>query len=307
MKDMLEIIIPTYNRKVHIERMLTQLTSDDSPVKDCSITVVDNASTDETPEVIARFVKQYSNIKSIRNSRNLGLGGNICKCYTLAKAPYVWVLGDDDGIEWDSWSEIENALRTNQFDLLMVRHSNLKDTSNVAKIFRQLGFIAAGIYKTSHINNTVTLNMQNSIWTLFPHLAIVGEIFNKKGRIFISEKDIFTQTGYDKSNAGDGHYFRGYDGYIPDIYKNMFWTSGILVSMVMIENKKLRNYVLDNIGSHGFFGFIFTGFRTNYRVCNRSRYNEAIVRNTLDFSHRIRFDLACLLLRIIFFFVPKKH
>ena len=307
MKNILEIIIPTFNRKQHIERTLKQLLAENSPVRDCSITVVDNASTDGSDEIIEGFVKQYKNVEHIRNPRNIGLGGNIAKCYALAKAPYVWVLGDDDSFKWNTWYEIENALKTGDYDLLLTRKRDLKGTSNVAKILRQCGYITAGIYRTSLINDAVALNMYNSIYTLFPHLAIVGEIFNKKGLIFLPQGEIVDQILFDKKNAGDGHYFRGYDEYIPDIYKNMFWTSGYLLSVQMIQDKKLRNYVLDNSGSHGFFGFIFTGFRTNYKVCHASRYNEAIVRNTLDFWHRVQFDLACLLLRIMFLFVPKKH
>ncbi len=307
MKNTLEIIIPTYNRKPHIERTLKQLLAENSPVKDCQITVVNNASTDGCEEVIENFVKQYPNVKHIRNPRNLGLGGNIAKCYTLAKAPYVWVIGDDDSFKWDVWPEVEDALRSNEYDLLIVRQYKVKCTSNIAKIFRLCGYIAAGIYRTSVINNTVVLNMYNSIYTLFPHLAIVGEIYNRGGRIFLSSDELIDIAGYDKGNFGDGKYFRGYEGYIPDIYKNVFWTSGYLLSVQMIQDKKLRNYVLDNSGSHGFFGFVFAGFRTNYKVCNGSKYNEAIVRNTFDFWHRVQFDLACLLLKIMFLFVPKKH
>ena len=87
----------------------------------------------------------------------------------------------------------------------------------------------------------------------------------------------------------------------------MFWTVGVLVSTQMIKDKKMRNYVLDHIGNHGFFGFIFTGFRPNYKQYKWSKFNEAAVRSSLDFSHRLRFDLACLLLKLIFFFVPAKH
>ena len=58
LSEKLEIFIPTYNRKPYIKHTLTQLTAADSPVKDCSITVLDNASEDGSSEVIADFAEE---------------------------------------------------------------------------------------------------------------------------------------------------------------------------------------------------------------------------------------------------------
>ena len=43
LKEQLEILLPTYNRKKHLLRTLTQLTAPESPVRSCSLTVLDNA------------------------------------------------------------------------------------------------------------------------------------------------------------------------------------------------------------------------------------------------------------------------
>lgn len=307
MKDILEILIPTYNRKQHIERTLKQLIAENSPVKDCQITVLDNASTDGSSEVIDRFASFHKNIKHIRHPKNIGGNANIARCYEMARTPYVWVVCDDDSFKWNSWSEIKNALSTNDYDLLLTRKRDLKGTSNIAKIFRQCTFVPAGIYKTSLITNSVLMNMYNNIPFLFPHLSLVTEIFNRHGRIFIPQGEIMDMCSYDSEHSGDGSYTRGNNAYVPGYSRNMFWTVGVIVSTQMIENKKLRNYVLDHIGSRGFFGFIFAGFRPNYKIYRGSKFNEAVARNSLNFWHRIQFDLACLLLKIVFLFVPKKR
>ena len=75
----LEIIIPTYNRKVHITHTLEQLTAADSPVKNCSITVLDNASTDGSSEVIESFAKKFANVTHIRHPKNIGGNANITR------------------------------------------------------------------------------------------------------------------------------------------------------------------------------------------------------------------------------------
>ena len=43
LQEQLEIILPTYNRREHLQRTLTQLTAPESPVRHCSLTVLDNA------------------------------------------------------------------------------------------------------------------------------------------------------------------------------------------------------------------------------------------------------------------------
>lgn len=305
-KSILEILIPTYNRKPYIERTLKQLTAEDSPVKDCPITVLDNASEDGSSEAIDRFISFHKNIKHIRHPKNIGGNANITRCYEMAKAPYVWVVCDDDAFKWDAWPEIENALKTNEYDLLITSQYNLKGKNNIAKIFRQCTFVPAGIYKTSLLTNSCLINMHNNVPFLFPHLSLISEVLNKNGRIFLPKGEIMNVNSPDYIHSKDVSYTRGNNGYVPGYSKNMFWTVGVIISTQLIKDKNVRNYILDHIGSHGFFGFIFAGFRPNYKIYNGSKFNEAIARNSLDFSHRLRFDLACLLLKIIFFFVPKK-
>ncbi len=58
--------------------------------------VSDNASSDDTPAVVAQFASRMPNFWHIRNDVNEGADANIEACYLLPQTPYVWVLGDDD-------------------------------------------------------------------------------------------------------------------------------------------------------------------------------------------------------------------
>lgn len=307
MKDILEILIPTYNRKTHIKRTLSQLIAKDSPVRECKITVLDNASTDGTSAVIEDFASRYTNIKHIRHLKNIGGNANITRAYELAKKPYVWVVCDDDSFRWDAWSEIENALRTDDYDLLLTRKAELRNTSDIARIFKQCTFVPACIYKTSIITDGVIMNMYNNVLFLFPHLALFCAVLNKKGRIFLPQGEIMDICTYDPANTGDGNYNRGNNTYIPDCSKNMFWTVGFIFSAQMIEDKKLRTYVLDHIGGHGFCAYIIAAFRKNYKFYGGSRLNEQLVRSGLCFRHRVEFDIARVFLKTIYLFSRKKH
>lgn len=305
--DTLEILIPTYNRKPHITRTLTQLTAADSPVRHCSITVLDNASEDGSSEVIAQFAARFSTVKHIRHAKNIGGNANITRAYELAKKPYVWVVCDDDSFRWEAWEEIQAALETNEYDLLLTRKDDLKGTSNIARIFRQCSFVPAGIYRTSLITGGVLMNMYNNIPNMFPHLALISEILNKKGRIFLPQGEIMDVCTFDGATSGDAHTTRGsVKTYSPAVTTHMFWTVGFLNSVKMVQDKKLRAYILDHIGRHGFFGYIVGSFRKNYTHYNGFALNEAFVRSELCFRQKFQFDLACIFLKLTSIFCRKK-
>lgn len=305
--SLLEIIIPTYNRKEHLTRTLTQLTAPESPVRQLSITVLDNASTDGSSEVIDEFAAKFSNITHIRHQKNIGGNGNIARAFELARAPYVWVVCDDDSFRWDAWGEIENALRTDRYDILLTRKDDLKGTSDIAKIIRQLTFLPAGIYRTSNITSGVLMNILANIPNMFPHLAVACEVFNRKGTIFLPQGEIMDQCTFDTKTSGDEWTLKGYDSYAPAVLQNMFWTVGFLNSLQMLEDPKLRTYVIDHLGKHGFFGYIVGAFRKNYTQFGSSKLNEAFIKSDINFRQRIQFFGARVLLKLITLFYRKKH
>ena len=304
----LEIIIPTYNRKPHLQRTLTQLTAPESPVRKLSITVLDNSSTDGTSDLIEEFAAKYSNIKHIRHRKNIGGNANITRAYELANKPYVWVVCDDDSFRWEAWHEIENALFSGEYDLLLTRKDDLQGTSDIAKIVRQCTFVPAGIYRTSLINNSVLLNMYNNIPNMFPHLALICEILNNRGRIFLPLGEIMDICTFDTAHTGDGWNTRGSENsFIPPVTRNMFWTVGFLNSLQMLEDAKLRTYVIDHLGRHGFFGYIWSSFRKNYTHYNGNKLNEAFIRSDLNFRQRVQFFFVRVFLRILSVFSRRKR
>ena len=306
-QDRLEILIPTYNRKVHIARTLTQLTAPESPVRLCNITVLDNACTDGSSEVIAQFAAKYENVKHIRHAKNIGGNANITRAYELAQKPYVWVVCDDDSFRWDAWGEIENALREDKYDLLLTRKDDLKGTSDIARIYRQCTFVPAAIYRTALITGGVLMNMYNNVPNMFPHLALISEVLNQKGSIFLPQGEIMDVCTFDATTSGDEFNTRGSATYSPPPVTHMFWTVGFINSTQLVQDKKLRAYILDHVGNHGFFGYVWSSFRKNYTHYGGYPLNEAFVRSGLGLRQRMQFDAARLLLKLLTLFQRKKQ
>src|SRR4051812_15580028 len=97
MRD-LEIFIFTYNRAESLKRTLLQLAAE--PVRSCRITVLDNHSTDATPEVCTGARNFLPNLRHIRHSKNIGGLANYLRAIEVAEAKYTWVICDDDSFDF---------------------------------------------------------------------------------------------------------------------------------------------------------------------------------------------------------------
>jgi abequosyltransferase len=91
------IAIPTFNRAEWLRLCLTQLLPQVAAAgNEVEVTVYDNASPDNTPEVARSFIEQGYAFTYVRNAENIGSDRNIAQCFNRAKGRYVLILGDDD-------------------------------------------------------------------------------------------------------------------------------------------------------------------------------------------------------------------
>jgi glycosyltransferase involved in cell wall biosynthesis len=120
----LAICIATYNRVEEIDRLLGELAE---AIAACGervpILVSDNASPDETAEVLARWVERMPDLTIHRQPENLGPRRNIA--WLIEHAPerdYVWVIGDDDSVVPGGLSYVLELLRRERPDWLHLPH-----------------------------------------------------------------------------------------------------------------------------------------------------------------------------------------
>lgn len=94
----LSLCIPTYNRAPYLEGAIASGLREaaSQPPGSVEVIVCDNASSDETPKVIARLRASNPGLLACRNSRNLGFDQNYLRCLQEAKGEFVWIMGDDD-------------------------------------------------------------------------------------------------------------------------------------------------------------------------------------------------------------------
>ena len=87
------IIIPTYNRKDKLERLIDSILQSCYPADKLDIIVVDDASTDGTYEYIKN---KYSKIKLIKNEKELLISGSRNRGVSEAKGDLIFFIDDDN-------------------------------------------------------------------------------------------------------------------------------------------------------------------------------------------------------------------
>ena len=193
--ELLDIILITYNRRKYLEVTLNKMLSENSPIRDYPITVIDNNSTDGTSELCQDFANRFPNLNYIKNKKNVGLSGNICKAMEYAERKYFWIVCDNDDLEFTAWSDVENAMRENKDLILVCRdYYEGEDKNFYAFVLNQLTFLPSGIYKTEHLTDHVMSYAMADTYTVLPHLPLGCAIINKKGSVSLVSKSIVTLT-----------------------------------------------------------------------------------------------------------------
>lgn len=90
----LSFCIPTYNRGAYLGRLIESIAS--QWTDEVEIVISDNASTDNTEEIIAEYQKKYPRIVYSKSKTNLGADRNYLRVVELAQGEYCWLFGSDD-------------------------------------------------------------------------------------------------------------------------------------------------------------------------------------------------------------------
>jgi len=97
---LLSLCFPTYNRASLLDEALRAALSQITPplAGQVEVVVLDNASPDETPQVVAEVQAQYPGVRvrSVRRPENIGPDANFCTASAEAAGEFVYLLSDDD-------------------------------------------------------------------------------------------------------------------------------------------------------------------------------------------------------------------
>lgn len=201
-KKLLSILIPTYNRANCLDNCLNSIFSqiDEEISKKIEIIVSNNASVDNTEEIMKKYMK-YENVdyKYSSNETNINMDGNFYKLINQGKGKYCWLLGDNefllDGSLTYILSNIENF--GNEVGLFYLNNSDRKEElkfyNNPNKFLRRVNymitFISAVIFKK---NETYKVNFNECKDSYLTQLYFYFDTLLKNKNNVIVSKKIFS-------------------------------------------------------------------------------------------------------------------
>lgn len=109
-RPVLSICIPTYNRATLLNRCLEHLLNDLILPFPFEVVVCDNASSDNTTEVVSDYIARGLNINYIRQNKNIGAYENHCAAIRNGSGQLMLYLADDDYLIVDPLINAVNAM-----------------------------------------------------------------------------------------------------------------------------------------------------------------------------------------------------
>jgi glycosyltransferase involved in cell wall biosynthesis len=234
----LEIFIFTYNRAESLRKTLSQLTAD--PVRSCRITVLDNHSTDATPEVCASAKSSLPNLRHIRHPKNIGGLANYLRGIELAEAKYTWVICDDDSFDFTKAGDVFAEIAKGEIDIVSVgveghnlppgQQGKLQTFASKHNFFLSHSFVPSMIFKTELFHADCIRAGYDNIDTMFPHFPFLIHIAESDRSIYVSREKVINKS----NNVG---------------YSTFRFMSGWLKSCRRFTSPQLREKALSEVFS----------------------------------------------------------
>lgn len=202
----LTVGIPTHNGSMYIKEAINSILSQLDGIKQnqLEILVSDNASTDNTEEIINEYMVQYPNIISYyKNDVNMGYDRNVDLVFKRAKGKYVKLLGDDDTLIKNSLNGMFRIISTYP-ELGVILHSitfidanNNKKTETAKAISENLFCIDGNAFFQKSKWETATLssliirkndwnnsNLEKYVGTQWMHIGGIIEILKPDRNLY---------------------------------------------------------------------------------------------------------------------------
>lgn len=125
--EKISIIVPCYNTEKYIERCLESLIN--QTYKNLEIIVVDDATPDNSIDIVKIYQENDSRIKIVKNEKNKGLYLARLAGAEIATGDYIAFVDSDDYVELDFYRELVESLKNTNADFVF-SNTVIEDKNN---------------------------------------------------------------------------------------------------------------------------------------------------------------------------------
>lgn len=131
--ELISIIIPAYNNEKYIGKCIESVLN--QTYQNIEIIIINDCSTDNTEDVIHKYLIKDDRISYYRNENNIGVGYTRNKGIELAKGKYIYFLDSDDYIEPNAIFDLYNVIKED--DSFSSTTSGFKEINGESMIYRR--------------------------------------------------------------------------------------------------------------------------------------------------------------------------
>lgn len=216
--DKLQPIIITYNRAEFLQQTLQAFLK--AGFAQLQFHVLDNASTDNTQEVVTQMQAHWPNLSYHRNKYNIGGNANYLRALEIGDAEYAWIIGDDDQWTFNGLSELTAIINNEAVDVLrlgwLVTENSRGKSLNAIEIIKQepLFFASISMISATILRRALVLKYlpqaYANVGDAYPQLVpILAELAVGPLIIYTVTENLMTHT----PNPNPGYYFGDLDWY----------------------------------------------------------------------------------------------
>lgn len=185
---LVSIVIPTYNRKVLLERAIQSVLK--QTYQNIEIIIIDDGSTDGTREYMSHYLRKYQNIIKYYYKENGGVSSARNFGIRKAKGEYISFLDSDDIIYPEKINKQMQALSSYQADVCYCSYHLVdKNKRTLYRMNYKKGDILLKYLENKIIPNTNT-------WLIRKNIILDNKIFFREGCDWGEDMEFFVKILY---------------------------------------------------------------------------------------------------------------
>jgi glycosyltransferase involved in cell wall biosynthesis len=132
MKDLVSIVLPVYNGATFLRDSIESVIA--QTYKNWELLILDDCSTDETPEISREYEAKDSRIHYHRNEKNLKLPGNLNKGFSMAKGEYLTWTSDDNRYRPHALETMLTTIKEKEVGLVFADYQVIDENDQEIKV-----------------------------------------------------------------------------------------------------------------------------------------------------------------------------
>lgn len=171
LKPLVSVVLTTYNRSHLLPRAINSVLT--GTYDQFELLVMDDASSDDTPEVVAKFTDER--IKYVRIPENGGVLKARNRGFDTAQGDYIAILDDDDELTKDALSMIVSEFERTENQAVNILWFNCTDAES-----NQPSGSMTEAYSDISFEDYICGRIWGDFWIVFRRPALEGNRFNEQ-------------------------------------------------------------------------------------------------------------------------------